>query len=136
MPSLQSFKRLILIPLFLFANGLFAEEIPVRESTTSFANPVTLSTERPGILAEVPKEGWRIKPDQLVIRLKDDVPLANLRLANARAESSIEIAIAQKAAASAAAEIRCGCRGESDLLFESRLSANPHDPTQVGRRGG
>ena len=128
MHARQILHLLILTFICIHGNVSFAEEIPVRDSTTSFANRVSLSTERPGMLADVPKEGTRIKPDQLVIRLKDDVPLANLRLANARAEGESDIRIAEKAAAAAAAEY------DAAVAANRISSSNPaYPPTHMTR---
>lgn len=104
MSSLKPSYSLILMTLVCCGPSGVAGEILVENCTASFANPVTLSTERPGILADVPREGVVIAPDQVVVRLKDDVAVANLNFAEARAESEIDIALAEKTALAKAAE--------------------------------
>ena len=68
-------------------------------------------------------------PNQLVIQLKDDVPAAKLAVAKARAESEIEIALAEKAELAA--------RSEYEAKLEANrmtTSTNPaYSPTNIMR---
>lgn len=106
----------LLLPLLACGTGWLAADerpkLPASESTsgvrisvsnpvTQFVDVITFSTERAGTLAFVPREGARIRPTDLVIRLKDEVPAAVLKVATARAEATGEIEVAEKGAASA-----------------------------------
>ncbi len=80
------------------------DAIPVRDCQTSFVNRATLSSERAGVIAFVPREGDFIEKDDTVIRLSDSVPRANLKVAEARANNETQILVAAKSALAAAAE--------------------------------
>ncbi|WP_437203698.1 efflux RND transporter periplasmic adaptor subunit [Planctomicrobium sp. SH664] len=71
---------------------------------TSFVEKVTFSTDRTGVLLTVREEGETVKPQEIVIRLKDEVPVAQLAVATAKAESDADIHAAVKAAEAARVE--------------------------------
>ena len=79
----------------------------MRDCRTSFVNRVTLSSERAGVIASVPREGDGIEKGKVVIRLSDQVPQANLKVAQARAKDGTQIQVAEKSALAAAAEASC-----------------------------
>ncbi len=110
---MRHFRKLLLVNGFLLTNAVTlstganlsaADEIAVKDCRTTFVNRATLSTERVGVIAEVAREGDRVEKGEIVIRLRDDVPRANLKIAQARAENETQILVAQKAALAAAAE--------------------------------
>jgi len=56
-----------------------------------------LASDRPGVLKDIAaKEGDAVKKDQIVVQLMDDVPRANLRVANLTAKRTVEIEYARK----------------------------------------
>lgn len=79
-------------------------EILVKDCRTSFVDRATLSSERSGVIASVPREGDVVEKDEIVIRLSDHVPRANLKVAEARAKNGTQIQVAEKSALAAAAE--------------------------------
>ncbi|WP_197440732.1 efflux RND transporter periplasmic adaptor subunit [Thalassoglobus neptunius] len=84
--------------------ALVAEEVSVKDCRLSFVNRTTYSTQRPGVVAYVPREGAIIDATKVVVKLQDEVAAANLKLAEARASTDIEIQSARKSALAAAAE--------------------------------
>lgn len=129
----EPMKLFILTPLlcmFCLNSFLRAEsEIEVRDCRTSFVNRATLSSERAGVIAAVPREGELIQKDEIVIRLRDDVPRANLKVAEARAANSTQIQVAQKSALAAAAEYDAAI--EANQISSSSNPAFP--PTHMTR---
>ena len=94
-----------LVLLATLNSQLFAEEeIPVQDCRTSFVHRATLSSERVGIIAVVPREGDVIDKDETVIRLRDDVSRAMLKVAQTRAANGTQIEIAETSALVATAE--------------------------------
>ena len=95
--------------------------IDVEDPITKFTELATFSTERGGILEEVPAEGDWIAADELVIRLKSDAARAALKVAEQRAMNEGEILVAEKASESAWLEYRAAVEA-------NRLSPDPNDP--------
>lgn len=104
-------------------------EIPVRDSRISFVDRTTLSAERSGVLAVVPDEGARVQQGEIVIRLRDDVPQAILKLARARAASDVQVRMAEKSALAAAAEYDAAI--EANRISSASSPAFP--PTHMTR---
>jgi RND family efflux transporter MFP subunit len=76
-----------------------------KQCTISLIDEVTLSCDRPGIIAFVlPREGDAVLSGQLVVSLQDDVPKATLAVADEEARSDVEIRYAVKAGEVARAE--------------------------------
>ncbi|MCA9000108.1 MAG: HlyD family efflux transporter periplasmic adaptor subunit [Planctomycetaceae bacterium] len=81
------------------------DRIPVQDSRAAFVDRVTFSCERTGVLIEVPEEGDKVTEGDIVVRLNDSVPQANLAAAQARTKvSEVEISVAEKTAKAAALE--------------------------------
>ncbi|MCA9030588.1 MAG: HlyD family efflux transporter periplasmic adaptor subunit [Planctomycetaceae bacterium] len=95
--------------------------IDVDKPVTKFTELATFSTERGGILEQVPAEGDRLAADELVIRLKSDAARAALKVAEQRAMNEGEILVAEKASESAWLEYRAAVEA-------NRLSPDPNDP--------
>lgn len=80
--------------------------IEVRRCEVKFFQRAELATDRPGIIAEMPlDEGDQVSKGDLVVRLRDEVAQANLKLATERAESRTAVEIAEKEAAAIAVEL-------------------------------
>jgi multidrug resistance efflux pump len=103
--------------------GLTADDRPVDRSATAskpssgtievslcqikFHRRAELATDRPGIIAEMPfDEGDAVAEGNLVVRLRDEVALANLKLATERAASNTAVEIAEKEAEAAALDLQ------------------------------
>lgn len=81
--------------------------IEVPRCQVKFYRRAELATDRPGIIAEMPfDEGDALDEGDLVVRLRDEVELANLKLATERAGSTTAIEIAEKEAEAAALELK------------------------------
>jgi len=104
-----------LILFCLFANALPASEIPVADCRTEFIDRITFSTERTGVIKDVPREGVMINPDDVVIQLDDESAQAALRVAELKAESTIDIRVAEKAAEAARVEYELALKANQDL---------------------
>jgi multidrug resistance efflux pump len=86
--------------------------IEVPRCTVKFFRRAELATDRPGIIAEMPfDEGDAISEGDLVVRLRDEVELANLKLATERASSTTAVQIAEKEAQAAALELKAYEKG-------------------------
>ena len=73
------------------------KSVVVEKCLVVLIDKVDLSFERPGILGSiVVREGDEVKEGQLLATLKDDVAKATLAVAQAEAESDVEIRFAQK----------------------------------------
>ena len=94
--------------------------IDVKDTLTSFPDRIDYSCERPGVLIEVPELGDIVEPETIIVRLNDAVPQAVLKVAEARAESDIEIEVAKKSAEAA------------ELEYDAALEANRYANTQHG----
>jgi multidrug resistance efflux pump len=80
--------------------------IEVPRCQVNFHRRAELAIDRPGIIAQMPfDEGDAISAGNLVVRLRDEVALANLKLATERAASNTEVEIAEKEAEAAALEL-------------------------------
>jgi multidrug resistance efflux pump len=81
--------------------------IEVPRCTVKFYRRAELAADRPGIIAQMPfDEGDAIGKGDLVVRLRDEVELATLKLATERASSNTAVEIAEKEAQAAALELR------------------------------
>jgi multidrug resistance efflux pump len=88
-----------------------------------FYRRAELATDRPGIIAEMPfDEGDAISEGDLVVRLRDEVALANLKLATERAQSTTAVEIAEKEAEAAALEVKA--YEEGNALVEGLHAGN------------
>ncbi len=83
-----------------------AATFEVRGARTTFVFRRTLSADRVGVLGMTPEEGEHVKADSIVARLKDDVPVAAVAAAAAKAQSDAEIVAADKLAESERLEAR------------------------------
>lgn len=73
--------------------------IEVPKCAIKLMKEVILSAERPGILGAIDvEEGDTVEEGKLLAKVKDDVPLATLAIAQKEAESDIDIRYASKAA--------------------------------------
>jgi RND family efflux transporter MFP subunit len=71
--------------------------IELEECRIQAVKTARLATDRPGVLAAVqPKEGDTVRENQIVARLLDEVPQANLEVAKLVADDQVEIAYATK----------------------------------------
>jgi RND family efflux transporter MFP subunit len=87
------------------AVSLQSKSVVVQGCLVKVVKTARLATDRPGVLASVePKEGDSVRKDQLVARLMDEVPQANLDVANLVADDRVEIQYAKKLNAVDAAE--------------------------------
>jgi hypothetical protein len=93
-------------------------EVP--DARTTFVLRRNLSADRVGVLGMTPEEGQFVTAGAVVARLKDDVPLAAVAAAAAKAESDAEIAAADKMAESE--------RLEATLLEEANKNAKGSKP--------
>lgn len=93
-----------------------AGRVEVTDCVVKFHRRAELATDRPGIIAQMPfDEGSAIAVGDLVVRLRDDVPAANLALSLERAESRTAIGMAEKEAAAAAVELASAERANQNL---------------------
>ena len=80
--------------------------IEILQCDVRFYRSAALATDRPGVIAEMPfDEGHRIREGDLVVRLRDDVAIANLALATERAASVAGVRMAEQEAAAAAVDL-------------------------------
>ena len=80
--------------------------IEILNCDVRFYRSAALATDRPGVIAEMPfDEGNRISEGDLVVRLRDDVAIANLALATERAASEAGVRMAEEEAAAADVEL-------------------------------
>jgi RND family efflux transporter MFP subunit len=71
--------------------------VKLNECLVKAVKTARLATDRPGVLASVqPKEGDTVREGQIVARLMDEVPQANLDVANLVADDQVEIQYATK----------------------------------------
>lgn len=97
--------------------------IEVPRCTVKFYRRAELATDRPGIIAEMPfDEGDAIGEGELVVRLRDEVERANLKLATERAASTTAVEIAEKEAEAAALELKA--YEEGNALVEGLHARN------------
>ncbi len=69
----------------------------IENCTVRFVNKSTYATARPGIIAELPfEEGDRVEPGNLVVRLRDEVALTNLKLRQQQADMETPVLIAKQ----------------------------------------
>lgn len=81
--------------------------IEVPRCTIRFYRRAELASDRPGIIAQMPfDEGDAINEGDLVVSLRDEVAVAELKLAKERAASETAVEIARKEAAAAALELK------------------------------
>jgi multidrug efflux pump subunit AcrA (membrane-fusion protein) len=74
-----------------------ANMLEIRNCTVLYVNRSTYATARPGIIADLPfDEGDRVQAGDLVIRLRDEVAVANLELRTAQAQMDTAILVAKK----------------------------------------
>lgn len=74
-----------------------SKSIELKECLIRAVKTARLATDRPGVLAEVqPQEGDSVGKNQVVARLMDEVPQANLEVAKAVADDPVEILYATK----------------------------------------
>lgn len=99
----------------LLASTLTASEIPVADCRTEFIDRITFSTERTGVIKDVPREGAMIEPGDVVIQLDDESAQAALRVAEVKAETDIDIRVAEKAAEAARVEYDLALDANQDL---------------------
>ena len=89
------------------------ETVTPERCSIKFVRNSTYATERPGIIDELPfQEGDIVQAGQLIVKLRDDVAQANLRLREAQAEMDTPIAVAEKE------------RDAAKLAYESQVKAN------------
>ena len=94
-----------------------AERIPVSNAYTQTVDAVDLAAERPGLLVFVePREGDTVTEGQVVAKLRDDIPRAQLASARRQAEETITVEYARKASEVARSE------------YEGILRANERKP--------
>ena len=106
-----------------------AEEILVQNCTTEFPDRFLCSTDRTGVLSYVPKEGSRVRVGEVVVQLRDEVPRAELAVAQERASSDAAIQSAIKEAESI--ELELTAAREANALARTAVSAYP--PTHINR---
>ncbi len=70
-------------------------DIAAGNCRVKFVERRTLSVERPGILSEAAREGERVKVDQVVLKVHDDVPKSARAVAQARAENDADVTAAK-----------------------------------------
>jgi multidrug efflux pump subunit AcrA (membrane-fusion protein) len=71
--------------------------LEIRNCTVLYVNRSTYATARPGIIAELPfDEGDRVQAGDLVIRLRDEVAVANLELRTFQSQMETPILVAKK----------------------------------------
>src|ERR1700722_1758588 len=71
--------------------------VELRECLIRAVKTARLATDRPGVLAEVkPQEGDAVRKNDIVARLMDEVPQANLDVAKMVANDQVEIQYATK----------------------------------------
>jgi len=100
--------------------GRASRSVRVEACTVKLLEEVVLSCERPGILGSVlVKEGDIVGEGQLVATVKDDVAKAALKVAEAEAESDVEVRFAQAA------------NGVALLEHERMVEANRRVPQTV-----
>ncbi len=74
-----------------------SQTLVIENCTVRFVNKSTYATARPGIIAELPfEEGDRVEPGNLVVRLRDEVALTNLKLRQQQADMETPILIAKQ----------------------------------------
>ncbi len=94
--------------------------IELQNCLISAVKSANLATDRPGVLADVvPKEGDEVGQDEIIARLSDDVPRANLAVAVLTAQSRVEIEYSELLNAVDAAE------------YDKALLANRQHPNSV-----
>ena len=77
--------------------GTLAPTIVLHNCRIKAVQTARVATDRPGVIAEVdPKEGDTIKMGQEIVRLKDEVPLANWEVAKLVADDVIEVEYASR----------------------------------------
>src|SRR5262245_18262533 len=100
--------------------GRAARSVRIEKCTVKLLEEVVLSCERPGILGSVlVREGDVVGEGQLVAGIKDDVARAALKVAEAEAESDVEIRFARAAS------------GVAELEHERMVEANRRVPQTV-----
>jgi membrane fusion protein, multidrug efflux system len=73
------------------------KQIELRKCPIKAVKSARLATDRPGVLAEIDlKEGDSVHEDQVVARLMDEVPKANLEVAKLVADDEVEVQYATK----------------------------------------
>lgn len=78
-------------------SSLSLETLTVDSCTVKFVHNSTYATSRPGIIGELPfEEGDVVQPGDLIVRLRDEVALANLKLRTAQSEMHSPIDVAEK----------------------------------------
>ncbi|MGD9854711.1 MAG: efflux RND transporter periplasmic adaptor subunit [Planctomycetaceae bacterium] len=87
--------------------------IVIEDCAVEFVNKSTYATARPGIIAELPfEEGDYVQPGDLVVRLRDEVAVANLKYQQLKADLETPVLIAEQ-------ELTA-----SEKEYESHLKAN------------
>ncbi|MBX3437354.1 MAG: HlyD family efflux transporter periplasmic adaptor subunit, partial [Planctomycetaceae bacterium] len=87
--------------------------IPIEDCRVEFVNKSTYATARPGIIAELPfEEGDHVQKGDLVVRLRDEVALANLKYRQLQADLETPVLIAEQ-------ELRA-----AEMEYQSHLKAN------------
>ncbi len=90
-----------------------AQSLVIENCTIRFVNKSTYATARPGIIAELPfEEGDRVEPGNLVVRLRDEVALTNLKLRLQQADMETPVLIAKQE------------RAAAEMELEDKLNAN------------
>jgi macrolide-specific efflux system membrane fusion protein len=121
--------RLAVVVLGGLAPAAVAGEVVVKECKTTFVQRITHSVDRPGLIDFVPEEGDRVAAGDLVVRLQDEVPRANLASASAKAESDVSIRLEEKNAETALVEYEAAV--EANRLASASIPAYP--PSHVTR---
>lgn len=102
--------------------------------TVRFVEKSTYATDRPGIIAELPfEEGDRVPAGNLIIRLRDAVAEANLKLRAQQAAMRTAILIAEKERLAASMEL--ADKRKANAIFQASVTGDP-DPNELPFNSG
>ena len=97
------------------------------QGTLAYKQQVSLSFDRPGVLAEVlTEEGQQVAKGDLVARLSDSVARTSLATANAEAESDARLMLARKQQEAAEVE-------HKQLVAANRRAPNTYPKSNIDR---
>lgn len=108
---------------------LAASEVDVGECKATYRHRVTVSVDRPGVIACIPEEGNTIQTGEIIVQLKEDVPQANLSVAIVKADNEALIRSEQKAAEAAKLEYDAAIEANR----QSGSTRPAYSPTHIAR---